>query len=107
MRDDQLGRRPGDGVTWQRLVELGLTHVERLSDSEGLHERWQFVASDGSSLVVVERGRGDSAPWKALVYKPGRRPPGGTSSMRDWVFDWEQYYADLATLLADVASLAG
>lgn len=91
-------------VTWARLIDAGVAHVDHLSDREGRHEVWTMVASDGSALAVAQR---IGQAWTLRVYRPGPRPAGGTVSMRDWVFDWETHYDDVAALLDDVAALVG
>lgn len=91
------------GLSWAQLVDVGVAHVEHLADSEN-HEQWVVVSPDGASLVRVERYMD---LYTAYVYRPGPRPSGGTSSMRDWVFDWQRVYDDAAQLLDDIAAIAG
>lgn len=96
-------------LSWARLVEVGLSHVDLLTDTGDVHEHWMARAPDGSSLVVVARDAGIDRPvrWRFTVYRPGPRPAGGTSSMREWVLDWDVYYDDAGRLLDDLAALAG
>lgn len=91
-------------LSWARLVDAGMTHVDHLVDPNSEHRMWVLVASDGSALVTVARG---PAAWMVNVYRPGPRPSGGTSSMREWVHDWSQVYDDAGRLLDDVAAIAG
>lgn len=89
---------------WAQLVEVGLSHVEHLYDSE-THESWVVMAPDGATLVRIEHGT--AGLFTAYAYRPGPRPAGSTSTMRDWVFDWQRVYANVPELLADVAAVAG
>ena len=96
------------GLSWARLVDAGMTHVEHLVDPHSDHELWVLVASDGSSLVTVGSLYATGVTtWVANVYRPGPRPTGGTSSMREWVHDWSAVYDDASRLLDDVAAIAG
>jgi hypothetical protein len=92
------------GLAWARLVEAGLSHVEHLADSDE-HEQWIVVSPDGAALVRIER---TASYFTAYVYRPGPRPSGGTSTMRDWVFDWQRVYGEnVGELVDDVAAIAG
>jgi hypothetical protein len=108
MRDDEVGRPRRGEVSWARLIDVGVAHVDHLTDREDRHDRWLMTASDGSSLAVAERSTStDRVSWLLRVYRPGPRPGGGTASMREWVFDWERRYDDVRAMLDDVAAIAG
>lgn len=98
------------GLSWAQLVEAGIAHVEHLADRDDAHEKWVAVASDGSVLATIERVKhfaGQAPTWMVHVYRAGPRPPGGTTSMRNWVHDWQAVYTSDQILLADIAALVG
>lgn len=102
-------------LSWARLIDAGLAQVDRLDSQPRAYagdpvegpSMWVIRSADGSVLVTVEAR--ESGGYTMQVFRPGRRPPGGTSAMHEWVRDWTRWYLgpDVHELLVDLAALAG
>jgi hypothetical protein len=97
-----------DGISWARVMDAGLTHVDLLNQGDASSSEWLVTSPSGATLVKI-RMSWPGQRWIVWTYVRADRHAGAAVTTREWKLEDSRSYLgdDVAAMLDDVASIVG
>jgi hypothetical protein len=94
--------------TWARVLDAGLTHVERLSGADLDYAEWLVRSPAGLALVRIRFERSVHA-WCVETYARATHHSGASGAAAEWVLEDVRSYVreEVSQMLDDVAAIVG